>query len=155
MSNHHLSDFKIDDKVYHSVEQYLAVTRVTLAKRPALISRARKAQDPVQAKHILDALKEDHKQEWDEKVEDVILRGLRAKFSQNRSLREKLSNTGKLKLGEASKNPRWGIGLELGDPEVLNQEKWLESGNLLGKSLMKIRDKIQQGRNKKHFLKNQ
>lgn len=143
MSNHHLSDFKIDNEVYHSIEQYLAVNRATLAKKTALIDKARKAQDPVLAKHVLNALKNDHKTEWDGQVENVLLRGLRAKFTQNQSIRDKLLSTGNLQLGEASKNPRWGIGMDLGDPEVLKQDKWLESGNLLGKSLMKIRDELQ------------
>lgn len=114
-----------------------------MAKNPALIDRARKAHDPVQAKHVLNLLKDAHTQEWYEQIEDTIMKGLRAKFTQNQSLRHKLIGTGKLQLGEASKNPRWGIGMDLNDADVLNQEKWLKSGNLLGKSLMKLRDELQ------------
>lgn len=146
MSNHHLSDFKIEGDTYHSVEQYLAVCRAKLAGNQPLINRAKASQDPIQAKHILNALREDHPEVWDEKVKDTIMEALRAKFSQNRSLRDKLCNTGQLTLGEASKNPRWGIGMDLSDEEVLNTEKWLKDGNLLGKSLMEIRDELQKGR---------
>lgn len=150
LSNHHLSKFTIEDEVYQSVEQYLAICKASIAKKPALIDRARKAQDPVQAKHVLNLLKDAHTQEWNDQIEEIIMRGLRAKFTQNQALRDKLSGTGNLQLGEASKNPRWGIGMDLNDAEVLNQEKWLKTGNLLGKSLMKIRDELKQGQARKN-----
>lgn len=146
MSNHHLSNFKIDGESFHSVEQYLAVCRAQLAEKPNFIDRARKSRDPIQAKHILHALREDHTAIWDGKVEDVIMKALRAKFSQNRSLKDKLLNTGQLILGEASRNPCWGIGMDLSDSEVLNTEKWLSTGNLLGESLMKVCEELQQER---------
>lgn len=145
LSNHHLCEFKIEDQVYHSVEQYLAFCKASMAEKPALVDRARKAHDPVQAKHILNALKDVNKQEWNDQSEGIILKGLRAKFNQNQSLRDKLIKTGNLRLGEASKNPRWGIGMDLNDPDVLNHEKWLQSGNLLGNSLMTIREEVQRG----------
>lgn len=150
LSNHHMSEFKIEDQTYQSIEQYLAVCKASMAENQALIDRARKAYDPVQAKHILNLLKNAHAQEWNAQIEGTILKGLRAKFTQSQSLRDKLIRTGKLQLGEASKNPRWGIGMDLNDPDVLNQGKWLESGNLLGKSLMKIREELQPDRSRKN-----
>lgn len=142
LSNHHPSVFKVGQNTFNSMEQFLAFNKATLSGKPDLISKALKSQDPVQAKHILNALKEDHVQEWDEKVATIAMEGLRAKFKQNRSLKDKLCQTYPLTLGEASTNQRWGIGLELNDPDVLNQEKWSASGNLLGRSLMEIRQEL-------------
>lgn len=126
------------------MEHYLAFARVTLSDKTSLISKALKSKDPVQAKYILNSLKEDHVQEWDAKVATVALEGLRAKFHQNRHLKDKLLQTYPLTFGEASLNPRWGIGLDLNNPEVLNKEKWVPSGNLLGHSLMEIRQELRE-----------
>lgn len=77
-------------------------------------------------------------------VEDVTLEGLRAKFGQNSQLKEYLLNTHNLYIGEASTNPRWGIGMELLDDNALDHTKWSPEGNLLGRSLMKVREELAQ-----------
>lgn len=138
-SNHHPSIFAVDGQRFNSVEQFLAFRRAQLSGQPDLIQKASQATDPVQAKYILSALREDNVQRWDELVESVISQGLEAKFKQNPSMREYLCNTGNLTLGEASTNPRWGVGLTLEDKDILDVSKWNESGNLLGRSLMKLR----------------
>lgn len=142
MSNHHASTFNIADHTFHSMEHYLAVKRASLSSDPAILDKARKVKDPMQAKHILHSLKEDHPDEWCDIVATTAMEGLRAKFSQNKLLADKLCNTFPLVLGEASKNERWGIGMDLNDPNVLDQEKWLPSGNLLGRSLMEVRQEL-------------
>lgn len=73
------------------------------------------------------------------------MEGLRGKFLQNPHLCDYLTNTGNLTIGEASTNPRWGIGMDLNNAEVLDGNKWLETGNLLGRSLMKLRKELRQG----------
>lgn len=110
-----------------------------MSGREDLIQRALKVQDPVQAKHILNELHNDHHEEWYDSIQTTAMEGLRAKFMQNLQLKEYLCSTGDLILGEASTNSRWGIGMNLNDPEVLNPNRWLKSGNLLGCSLMNLR----------------
>lgn len=70
------------------------------------------------------------------------MQGLRQKFKQNQNLLKYLKNTQQLKLGEASRDPKWGIGLSLDDPDVLDDTKWTSTGNLLGRSLTKIRQEF-------------
>lgn len=120
------------------MEQYLALQCAILAKNKSMIRKARSARDPLQAKHVLNTLKEDHQEEWAKMVEDITLEGLREKFSQNSVLKDYLCHTHPLVLGEASKNPTWGLGMDLKDEEVLNQTKWIPGGNLLGRCLMEI-----------------
>lgn len=120
----------------------ICLKRAEISGKDDLIRRARGAQDPVQAKRILTTLHGDHQEEWDNKIEELALDGLRAKFSQNLQLRDYLCATGNLILGEASPNTRWGIGMNLSDPDVLDSSKWLENGNLLGRSLMKLREEF-------------
>lgn len=138
-SNHHPSVFSVKGQRFDSVEQFLAYRRAQLSGQSALIQKASQATDPVQAKYILSSLREDNVQQWDEIVESVILEGLEAKFRQNKSIRDYLCNTGNLTLGEASTYPRWGIGLPFEDKDILDVSKWSETGNLLGRSLMKVR----------------
>lgn len=142
LSNHHHSPFQIQGKEFKNMEQYLATQRATLSGKKSTIQRATTATDPKEAKAILRSLREDHSQEWSEKVEAVTIDGLRAKFTQNQHLGLFLKNTQSLQIGEASRDSRWGIGLDLNDPGVLDMTKWDPAGNLLGKCLMKIRKEI-------------
>ena len=64
-----------------------------------------------------------------------------AKFSQNSHLLEILLETGQKEIGEASKDPFWGIGRSLNDPSVLDKNSWTGE-NLLGNTLMYIREQL-------------
>lgn len=139
LSNHFPSEFVIEGEKYFTVEQYLAVKRAIFSDNPEMIRKAKTARDPKQAKYVLNSLKEDRPDQWYEGIEEVLLEGLRAKFLQNSTLRASLIDTKNLLLGEASKDLRWGIGMTLADPDVLNHSLWNPEGNLLGRSLMKIR----------------
>lgn len=97
------------------------------------------ASDPLVAISILNSLKRDHSQEWDKRVEKILLLGLREKFKQNPKLLKYLGDTKPLTLGEASKDPKWGIGFSLEEKEVLDTSKWIPTGNLLGCILMRVR----------------
>lgn len=146
LSNHFPSKFTINGFLFHSMEQFLALRRAELSANLDLVEKAKNATEPVQAKYILNALRENHQQEWDQQVEKTALEGLKAKFSQNILLQDYLCGTKGLTLGEASKNARWGIGMDLSDPEVLDHTKWSQTGNLLGRLLMKVRDECLQER---------
>lgn len=124
------------------MEQFLAYKRAKLSGQKLLIQKALRAQDPVEAKSILNALRSDHPEEWKKEVPTLVLEGLQAKFRQNPALAEYLRNTTPLTLGEASTNPQWGIGLALDNEHVLDKSKWNKQGNLLGRSLMKIQDQM-------------
>lgn len=142
LSNHFPSKFLIDEQEYSSMEHYLAVKKARISERPPIIQKAIKSKDPKQAKYILNALKGDHDELWNKEVANIALEGLRAKFHQNQVLGHFLSETKDLQLGKASTNPRWGIGMTLEDPNVLDPTKWSKEGNLLGKLLMKVRGEL-------------
>lgn len=142
LSNHHPSPFTLHGQAFQHMEQYLASRKAQFSGREDLIQRSAQATDPKVAKAILHSLREDHKTEWDQQVEKITIEGLRAKFSQNEHLLHFLKGTENLQIGEASTNPRWGIGLELDNSDVLDLSKWNPTGNLLGRSLMKIRSEL-------------
>lgn len=142
LSNHYPAEFIIDNQKYFNVEHYLAVKRAAFSNQPQMIRKANSARDPRQAKYVLNALKEDRPEEWYGGIEPILLDGLKAKFSQNPAIASFLIDTDNLLLGEASKDDRWGIGMTLNDPQVLDSSLWNPEGNLLGRSLMKIRAEL-------------
>lgn len=72
----------------------------------------------------------------------VVYEGLLAKFLQNDRLKEKLLDTGNRIIAECAVNDHiWGIGLSMGNPDRLDLNKW-KGQNLLGYSLMMVRDKL-------------
>lgn len=145
LSNHYPSQFIIDGQSFHHVEQFLAYKKAQLSQKDEVIQRALQASDPVEAKSILNLLHKDYLHEWEKIRDDVTTTALRQKFTQNSQLAAMLKDTRNLKLGEASKDPSWGVGFTLEDQEVLDVRKWTPHGNLLGKTLMKIRDELTTG----------
>lgn len=125
------------------MEQYLAFERAKLSEQEHLIKKASRAQDPIEAKAILNLLRSDHTQEWQDRRADIALIGLRAKFSQNTHFAQFLLDTKQHILGEASKDPAWGVGMMLEDQQILDSSKWSDSGNLLGNLLMRLRTELQ------------
>lgn len=150
MSNHYPSSFNIQGHTFANIEQYLAFKKAPLSGQHPIIQRASSATDPLEAKYILHLLKKDHVEEWNGTVNNILAEGLRAKFTQNKALLDKLRTTQGKVLGEASTNPKWGIGMTLEDENVLDQDKWNESGNLLGKTLVKIRSELVRKDKNKH-----
>lgn len=142
LSNHHPSPFEVRGRSYANMEQYLAYKKARLSGQKSFINRALLAHDPVEAKSILHALKTDHPEEWKKDISAIATEGLQAKFRQNSALEDYLCNTAPLTLGEASRNPQWGVGFTLDEEEIVDKSKWNKQGNLLGRLLMKVRNQI-------------
>lgn len=98
--------------------------------------------NPVQHKIILNILKNDCPDVWKEKVKGIILDAARAKFSQNDDLAEFLVGTQPLRIGEASRDVLWGVGIALENREVLDSTRWPQDGNLLGRTLEQVREEL-------------
>lgn len=105
LSNHYPSMFKVDGTVFYNVEQYLAFKKAELAQRNHLVRKALGTQDPVEAKSILHTLRDNNVEEWQRRRAEVATEAIRAKFAQNKVLRDYLCNTRDRRLGEASKTP--------------------------------------------------
>ena len=83
---------------------------------------------------------------WHKECTKVLVPGLMSKFEQNKVCLQALLNTGDRKLGEATKEDPWGIGMQLSNPEVLNTKYWQNKSNIMGRVLEEIRDALR----KKH-----
>lgn len=142
LSNHHCSPFTLDEARYMSVEHFLAVKRASLTGDQAILDEARSHTNPSDSKAILNLLRDDHVQEWEESRSNLLLTALRCKFSQNSLLGTCLRVTYPLYLGEASRDPVWGIGFGLSGKDFPPHSLWVEGSNLLGCSLCTIRGEL-------------
>ncbi len=78
----------------------------------------------------------------------VVYRRLRAKFSQNEDLRQKLLDTGDAYLVEfAGSDKNWACGVRLKDDKRFDAANWT-GDNLLGFALMEVRE-VMKGTTKK------
>lgn len=141
-SNHYQSPFTVKGVKFGNMEQFLAYRKACFTEHDYLAAQALETQDPAEAKAILNKLKKNCPRQWYDKAPEIVAEGLREKFKQNQYLLELLISTRGLKLGEASRDTFWGVGMTLTDPQVLDHTKWPPNGNLLGRSLMKIREEI-------------
>lgn len=75
---------------------------------------------------------------WKNRRYDIMVEGLKLKFSQNEDIKQKLLLTSNKSLFEASKYDKiWGIGYYAND--AVNTDKSKFGTNLLGKALMEVR----------------
>lgn len=83
---------------------------------------------------------------WDEIKEKIVEEGSYMKFSQNKKLKDKLLMTGERELVEASGSDRvWGVGFNA-KSALSRRDDW--GTNLLGKCLMKARERIREEQEK-------
>lgn len=141
-SNHFHSPFYLEGIQFVCIEQYLAVQRAHLADDKDLARQAMGTSDPADHKVILNKLRPVHPEKWRERASSIIRDAVRAKFTQNHNLTKFLLDSYPLRIGEASKDSFWGIGLHLESPDLLDTSKWAPEGNLLGETLMSIRKEL-------------
>lgn len=143
LSNHFRCYFNHDGKTFCCVEQFLAWKKALLAEDLDLAESALQEQEPADYKVILNDLK--HRiqlDQWRKTAEEILPSVIRAKFKQNPALANFLKDTQQRRIGEASKDKFWGIGLPLEHKDVLNTAIWPKEGNLLGRTLMNIRQEL-------------
>lgn len=124
------------------MEQYLAFAKAKLAKNKAMENKALEQKDPAECKIILNSLREEIQEKWEEEAPNIILPAIRAKFGQNERLANFLVETYPLTIGEASRDAIWGTGLTLEHKDTLGISRWDRRGNLLGSTLEQVREEL-------------
>jgi ribA/ribD-fused uncharacterized protein len=83
-----------------------------------------------------------HKEVWDAKRLEIMMRGVKAKFVQHPELQKQLLETGDRQIGEAdARSSFWGIGTSENTDKSADPSKW-KGQNRLGKILMALRDEF-------------
>lgn len=130
-SNFHLVDFTVDATTWRSVEHYFQAQK--FPGDPALQERIRAAKTALGAKRLGRTRSEHFRSDWEEVKENVMLTGLRAKFTQNPELKTSLLQTAGLHLIEKNRSDSyWGSG-----PNGCGR-------NRTGILLMKVRGELEQ-----------
>lgn len=143
LSNWYYSEFKIEDVVYDSAEKYIMAQKAIVFQDMEMLEKilASKSQRDIKAygrkvKNYDDIV-------WAKKRYDIGVDALKAKFSQNQELKNKLLGTKNKIIVEASPLDRiWGIGLSEQNEDILTPKKW-RGRNLLGDMLMQVREELQ------------
>jgi len=109
LSNFYGAPFTVGGKSYPTVEHFFQSQK--FSGDPMLQEKIRAAKTPVGAKRMGQAKSEHFRPDWEEVKEQVMLEGLKAKFTQNPEVAALLRSTGTAALYE--KMPRdsyWGTG---------------------------------------------
>jgi ribA/ribD-fused uncharacterized protein len=136
------SEFIVDKVKYLNAEQYMMAEKAKLFGDEEIRKVILATKDPRKCKDLGRKIKNFDEKKWIENREKIVFEGSLAKFSQNEELKRKLLDTEDAILVEASPTDSiWGIGMMVTDPNFNDQSKW-KGLNLLGKALMRVRDKL-------------
>lgn len=140
LSNWYLSDFSIDNITFSSMEQYMMYMKANVFQDTDIAERILQTRDVARIKALGREVHNYNDAIWNGVRQIVVYKGLYAKFSQNKNLRQKLKETGSAILAECAVKDRvWGIGLSMQDKNRFDITKW-RGQNLLGFSLMQVRN---------------
>lgn len=142
LSNMHGSKFKVDGVNYLCMEQFIMRNKADTFKDAETATKIMNSETPGEMKYLGSQVKGFVAREWHDRIEQIAMTGLEQKFAQNEPLKKYLLDTGDKVLVEASpRDSVWGIGRYMYDKNIFrNKDSW--GKNLLGVSLMKVREKL-------------
>lgn len=144
LSNWYLSDFELDGIKFNSNEQYIMYRKAELLGDAETAKAILAADTPAEHQLLGQKAKGYNDILWQGLRQVVALRGLYAKFSQNKELKALLLDTDNAYLVEcAYKDLNWACGWHLDDPQRTDISKW-RGKNLLGFALMEVREQLRQ-----------
>ena len=142
LSNWYLSDFECNGEIFTSMEQYMMYMKAIEFSDMETASEILCTSYVSEIKALGRKVKNYNDTIWNGKRQILIFEGLFEKFRQNRELSRKLISTEDSVLAECAVNDRiWGIGLSMDDERRFDIDQW-NGQNLLGFSLMIIRDRL-------------
>ena len=142
LSNWYLSKFTVSGTIYSSMEQYMMHQKALCFHDDDVARQILETDDVSEIKQLGRMISGYDDITWNGVRQIIVYEGLLAKFSQNEELRKMLKETGNTILAECAVKDRiWGIGLSMTDSSRFDKDKW-KGQNLLGYSLMLVRDRI-------------
>ena len=142
LSNWYPSRFTVDGKEFSSMEQYMMYRKAVLFRDTNIAEQIMATDDVSEIKQLGRLVSGYNDHVWSGVRQIVVYEGLKAKFSQNEELKEKLLATKDAVLAECAVRDRiWGIGLSMTDPDRNDFGKW-NGQNLLGYALMMVRERL-------------
>ena len=137
-SNLHPMQVTIDGYCFNCNEQFIQYSKAKLFKDTEASNKILEETDPYKQMALGKKIKGFKKQTWESNIPGILNRVNRAKYIQHPDAKQALMNTGERRLGEATKDPHFGIGMNLYAKTVLDPNKWT-SKNLMGQILQNLR----------------
>lgn len=136
------ASFVIDAVRYKTAEHYYMAEKARFFNDEKNLDLILKIESPLEAKKIGRKVKNFDDALWAAKRFQASVMGNRAKFNQNKLLKEYLlSTTGNVLVEASPYDTIWGIGLSQDDPDAHNPHMW-RGENLLGFALMQVRHEL-------------
>jgi ribA/ribD-fused uncharacterized protein len=134
--------FEYKGHTFYNSEQAFMWEKALLFKDQKIADKIFECDSPKEAKALGRKVKNFDSVKWDQVGFDLMVDINYEKFNQNPSLTEILFSTGTKTIVEASPFDKiWGVGLHWDDDRILDEKNW-QGKNLLGKALMKVRDRL-------------
>ena len=131
---------QINDVKYPSVEHYFQIQKAKEFGDPDMEKKMLETPSTKAIKALGKKVKNFQKEIWDAKKQEIMMRGVRAKFVQHPELQKQLLETGDREIGDAdARDTFWGIGTSENTEKSKDPTKW-KGQNKLGKLLMALRD---------------
>jgi ribA/ribD-fused uncharacterized protein len=135
---------QINDVKYPSVEHYFQVQKAKEFGDKEMEQKMMETPSTKAIKALGKKVKNFQKEIWDAKKQEIMMRGVRAKFVQHPELQKQLLETGDREIGDAdARDAFWGIGTSENTEKSKDASKW-KGQNKLGKILMALRDDFKQ-----------
>ena len=149
LSNFHTSHFNLDGVNYQNSEQYIQSEKARYFKDERTASNILRATSGFECKRLSREIKNYKHDEWKHVAREVCQPGITAKYEQNPQLMDLLFSIGEKLIVEATRDPVWGTGVQLTNPNVLDHNKWHGNG-ILSDILMEIRAHHRELRNERY-----
>lgn len=134
------SPFIVDGVTYATAEHWMMAQKANLFGAPDIFGKIVSSEKPGEVKALGRQIRNFDEVRWNDHKYEIVKSGSIHKFSQNKSLKDYLLNTGDKILVEASPSDTiWGIGLHQDEKQIENPHTW-RGTNLLGFALMEARD---------------
>ncbi len=122
LSNFAPAKFKTNGQIFSCSEQYIQKQKCSLGEAPEKAKQVMDTSDPARMKAVANHrnLPKLSRNRWEGECGDIGLEAVMLKFGQNPELRDMLLRTGDKQLIEAApRDPLWGIGLSIQDPDII------------------------------------
>ena len=141
-SNWYQAEFDYVGKHYANTEQYIMYQKAAMFMDFEIMEAILETADPGKCKQLGRKVAGFNAGIWTKTSYVIAKRGIKAKFAQNEDILKILLDTGNEILAECSLNDtKWGIGIDINDPNRLNCSMW-KGENLLGRILMEVREEL-------------
>ena len=145
LSQWYISPFVYKKIEFNCCEQFMMYAKAKLFNDHEIAEKILAEKDPAKQKELGRKVRGFDEEIWKAKREQIVFIGNLNKFNQNPEAKQFLLKSGKSILVEASGyDTIWGVGLWEDDPLIKDPKNW-KGLNLLGKALMRAREKFQHG----------